>query len=264
MTKYIRFIPNRNAWPTAPDNSPLVRYGIVDGDTVFETDSFWSIDRGMEYNLSDVRLLPACWPTKIVCVGRNYVDHAKELGNPVPAEPLIFMKPLSSLIASGDKIVYPALSQLVSYEGEVGVVIGRQARHVSKDDAMQYVFGYTCVNDVTARDLQKKDGQWTRGKGFDTFCAVGPYIIPREEADFPSFRVRTFVDGEKKQDGSVMEMLFDVNAVIAYVSSFMTLEPGDLIATGTPPGVGPMQPGSRVQIDIEGLGVLENHVVAQG
>src|SRR5260370_19866238 len=234
MTKYIRFSPNRNAWPTAPDNSPLVRYGIVDRDTVFETESFWRIDRGMEYNLSDVRLVPACWPTKIVCVGRNYVDHAKELGNPVPAEPLIFMKPLSSLIASGDKIVYPALSQLVSYEGEVGVVIGRQARHVSKDDAMQYVFGYTCVNDVTARDLQKKDGQWTRGKGFDTFCPVGPCLVTPDEVEFSRLRVQTFVDGQKKQDGAVQEMLFDVDVIISYLSEFMNLDPRYLIATGTP------------------------------
>jgi 2-keto-4-pentenoate hydratase/2-oxohepta-3-ene-1,7-dioic acid hydratase in catechol pathway len=213
---------------------------------------------------SGARLLPPCSPTKIVCVGRNYPEHARELGNEPPKEPLIFLKPPSSLIASGDAIVYPKLSQRVDFEGELGVVIGKRARNVAGFDASSYILGYTCVNDVTARDLQKKDGQWTRGKGFDTFCAVGPYIIPRAEADFASFRVRTFVDGDKKQDGSVTEMLFDVNAVIAYVTSFMTLEPGDLIATGTPPGVGPMQPGSRVQIDIEGLGVLENHVVAQG
>jgi 2-keto-4-pentenoate hydratase/2-oxohepta-3-ene-1,7-dioic acid hydratase in catechol pathway len=260
MTKYIRFSPNRNAWPTAPDSSPLVRYGIVDGETVFETDSFWSIDRGMEYNLSDVRLLPACWPTKIVCVGRNYVDHAKELGNPVPVEPLIFMKPLSSLIASGDKIVYPALSQLVSYEGEVGVVIGRQARNVSKADAMQYVFGYTCVNDVTARDLQKKDGQWTRGKGFDTFCPVGPWVVPQAQVDFDSLRVKTWVNEECKQDGSVKDMIFSVSDIIAFVTQFMTLEPGDLIATGTPPGVGPLEPGATVRVEIEGIGALENTV----
>ncbi len=244
--KIIRYSLNPNTPPTAADSDPDVRHG-----------DYSELPSG-------ARLLPPCAPSKIVCVGRNYAEHAKELGNEVPAEPLIFLKPPSSLIASGDAIVYPKLSQRVDFEGELGVVIGKRARNVASADASSYILGYTCVNDVTARDLQKKDGQWTRGKGFDTFCAVGPYIIPREEADFPSFRVRTFVDGEKKQDGSVTEMLFDVNAVIAYVSSFMTLEPGDLIATGTPPGVGPMQPGSRVQIDIEGLGVLENHVVAQG
>jgi 2-keto-4-pentenoate hydratase/2-oxohepta-3-ene-1,7-dioic acid hydratase in catechol pathway len=244
--KIIRYSLNPNTPSTAPNSDPGVRHG-----------DYSELPPG-------ARLLPPCSPSKIVCVGRNYAEHAKELGNEVPAEPLIFLKPPSSLIASGDAIVYPKLSQRVDFEGELGVVIGKRARNVASDDALSYILGYTCVNDVTARDLQKKDGQWTRGKGFDTFCAVGPYIIPQAEADFVSFRVRTFVDGEKKQDGSVTEMLFSVNAVIAYVSSFMTLEPGDLIATGTPPGVGPMQPGSRVQIDIEGLGVLENHVVAQG
>jgi 2-keto-4-pentenoate hydratase/2-oxohepta-3-ene-1,7-dioic acid hydratase in catechol pathway len=199
-----------------------------------------------------------------VCVGRNYAEHAKELGNEVPQEPLIFLKPPSSLIASGDPIVYPKLSQRVDFEGELGVVIGQRARNVTSANAQSHILGYTCVNDVTARDLQKKDGQWTRGKGFDTFCAVGPYIIPREDADFASFRVRTIVDGETKQDGSVMDMLFSVNDIIAYITSFMTLEPGDLIATGTPPGVGPLQPGSTVKIDIAGLGVLQNSVVAEG
>lgn len=260
MTKYIRFSPNRNAWATAPDHSPLVRYGIVEGETVYETDSLWSTERGNEYNLSDVRLLPPCWPTKIVCVGRNYVDHAKELGNPVPVEPLIFMKPPSSLIASGDKIVYPPITQLVSYEGEVGVVMGRQARNVSKADAMQYVFGYTCVNDVTARDLQKKDGQWTRGKGFDTFCPVGPWVVPQQQVEFDSLRVKTWVNGECKQDGPVKDMIFSVSDIIAFVTAFMTLEPGDLIATGTPPGVGPLEPGATVRVEIEGIGALENTV----
>ena len=244
--KIIRYSLNPNTPSTAADSDPDVRHG-----------DYSELPAG-------ARLLPPCSPSKIVCVGRNYAEHAKELGNEVPAEPLIFLKPPSSLIASGDAIVYPKLSQRVDFEGELGVVIGKRARNVAGAEASSYILGYTCVNDVTARDLQKKDGQWTRGKGFDTFCAVGPYIIPRDEADFPSFRVRTFVDGDKKQDGSVTEMLFDVNAVIAYITSFMTLEPGDLIATGTPPGVGPMQPGSRVQIDIQGLGVLENHVVAQG
>jgi 2-keto-4-pentenoate hydratase/2-oxohepta-3-ene-1,7-dioic acid hydratase in catechol pathway len=244
--KITRYSLNPNTPSTAAYSDPDVRHG-----------DFSELPPG-------ARLLPPCFPSKIVCVGRNYAEHAKELGNEVPAEPLIFLKPQSSLIASGDAIVYPKLSQRVDFEGELGVVIGKRARNVTSAEAASYILGYTCVNDVTARDLQKKDGQWTRGKGFDTFCAVGPYIIPRDEADFTNFRVRTFVDGEKKQDGSVSEMLFDVNAVIAYISSFMTLETGDLIATGTPPGVGPLQPGSRVQIDIKGLGVLENHVVAQG
>ena len=243
--KIIRYSLNPLTPPTATDSDPDVRHG------------------DLSELPSQARLLPPCSPSKIVCVGRNYAEHAKELGNEVPQEPLIFLKPPSSLIASGDAIVYPKLSQRVDFEGELGVVIGRRARNVPSADADLYILGYTCVNDVTARDLQKKDGQWTRGKGFDTFCAVGPCIVRREEADFKSFRVQTFVNGEKKQDASVAEMLFGVNDVIAYVSAFMTLEPGDLIATGTPPGVGPLQPGSKVQIVIDGIGVLENTVVAQ-
>ncbi len=209
------------------------------------------------------RLLPPCIPSKIVCVGRNYAEHAKELGNEVPAEPTIFLKPPSSLIASGDVIVYPRLSQRLDYEGELGVVVGRRARNVKSSDAAAYILGYTCVNDVTARDLQRKDGQWTRGKGYDTFCPVGPCIVPRDEVDLAGLRVRTFVDGEKKQDASVTEMMFSVDDIIAYVSGFMTLEPGDLIATGTPSGVGPLQPGSQVRIEIDGVGVLENTVASE-
>jgi len=207
------------------------------------------------------RLLPPCAPSKIVCVGRNYPEHARELGNEPPKEPLIFLKPPSSLIASGDSIVYPALSERVDFEGELGVIIGKRARHVKTADAASYVLGYTCVNDVTARDLQKKDGQWTRGKGFDTFCAVGPSMTPREDVDEATLTVRTYVDGEKKQEAPVSEIMFSVDAIISYVSEFMTLEPGDLIATGTPPGVGPLRPGSQVRVEIDGVGVLENAVI---
>jgi 2-keto-4-pentenoate hydratase/2-oxohepta-3-ene-1,7-dioic acid hydratase in catechol pathway len=197
-------------------------------------------------------------------VGRNYAEHAKEMGVDVPAEPTIFLKPLSSLIASGDSIVYPRLTERLDYEGEIGVVIGRRARIVKSADAAAYILGYTPVNDVTARDLQRKDGQWTRGKGFDTFCPVGPYIVPRDEVNLATLRVRTLVDGELKQDAGIQEMIFSVNDIIAYISAFMTLEPGDLIATGTPSGVGPLQPGSRVRVEIEGVGVLENPVVSEG
>jgi 2-keto-4-pentenoate hydratase/2-oxohepta-3-ene-1,7-dioic acid hydratase in catechol pathway len=243
--KIIRYSLNPDTPSNTSDANPDVKYGRLD-----------VLPAG-------ARLLPPCAPTKIVCVGRNYAEHAKELGNEVPAEPLIFLKPPSSLIASGDTIVYPKLSQRVDFEGELGVVIGKRARRVKSSEADGYILGYTCVNDVTARDLQKKDGQWTRGKGFDTFCPVGPCIVPREEADFAGFRIRTIVDGETKQDGSPAEMLFSVNDIISYVSAFMTLEPGDLIATGTPPGVGPLQPGSRVRIEIAGIGALENTVVSE-
>lgn len=236
-------------------------FGLLDVDTVYESSSLGSTVRGAAHSLSSTQLLVPTVPTKIVCVGRNYRDHAKELNNPVPAEPLIFLKPPSSLIASGEAIVYPELSESVHHEAELGVVISKLARNVRADDAWQYALGFTCVNDVTARDLQKKDGQWTRGKGFDTFCPCGPHIVRREDVDFDSLRVKAVVDGEVRQDGPVRDMIFSVPTVIAYVTQFMTLEPGDLIATGTPAGVGPLLPGQTVSIEIEGVGVLRNRVV---
>jgi 2-keto-4-pentenoate hydratase/2-oxohepta-3-ene-1,7-dioic acid hydratase in catechol pathway len=241
----IRYSLNPDTPPTATDSDPDVRRGSLD-----------SLPAG-------ARLLPPCAPSKIVCVGRNYAEHAKELGNEVPQEPLLFLKPPSSLIASGDAIVYPKLSQRVDFEGELGVVIGKRARKVQAADAGNYILGYTIVNDVTARDLQRKDGQFTRGKGFDTFCAVGPCMVPKKEANFAGFRIRTLVNGDVKQEGSVTEMLFSVDAIIAYITAVMTLEPGDLIATGTPPGVGPMEPGWKVRVEIAGIGILENAVVAE-
>jgi len=243
--KIIRYTLNRSIPAWAPDAYPDVRHG--------------------DWNElpSDARLLPPCSPTKIVCVGRNYAEHAKEMGADVLAEPTIFLKPPSSLIASGDAIVYPRLTQRLDYEGELGVVIGRRARKVKSADADAYILGYTPVNDVTARDLQRKDLQWTRGKGFDTFCPVGPYIVPHDEVNLNDLRVRTFIDGQKKQDAAITEMIFSVNDIIEYVSAFMTLEPGDLIATGTPSGVGSLQPGSQVRVEIEGVGVLENTVIAE-
>src|SRR5262249_16897749 len=215
MTKYVRFSPNRNAPPTSPDGSPFANYGILEGNTVALTDSLWSRDKQDEFSLSDVRLLPPVWPSKIVCVGRNYADHAKELGNPIPAEPLLFYKPVSSLIASGDAIVYPKkITQSVSFEGEVGLVIGRTARNVAESEASKYIFGYTIINDITARDLQKKDGQWARAKGCDTFCPVGPWIVPHNEVTFENLRIRSWVNGEQKQDGSVRDMIFSPGVII--------------------------------------------------
>jgi 2-keto-4-pentenoate hydratase/2-oxohepta-3-ene-1,7-dioic acid hydratase in catechol pathway len=257
MTRIVRFSLHKDLPPTAPDNAE-VRYGQLEGEEIHER-----TPGGFVHKLADVRLLPPCAPTKIVCVGRNYAEHARELGNEVPAEPLIFLKPPSSLLASGDEIVYPRLSQRVDFEGELGVVIGRQARRVSRADALEHVLGYTVVNDVTARDLQKKDGQWTRGKGFDTFCPVGPWMVPVNGVDLSSLRVRTRLDGVVKQDAPVTDMIFPVADIITYVTQFLTLEPGDLIATGTPPGVAPMQPGSLVEVEIEGIGVLRNSVVPE-
>ncbi|MBY0508136.1 MAG: fumarylacetoacetate hydrolase family protein [Bryobacteraceae bacterium] len=212
---------------------------------------------------TDVKLLPPVSPSKIVCVGRNYAAHAKELGNDIPTEPLIFMKPPSSLIAAGDAIVHPAISQRVDFEGEIGVVIGRRARNVKGGEAFDYVRGYTIVNDVTARDLQKKDGQWTRGKGFDTFCPVGPYEIPARDIDFSKLALETLLNGERRQHGNVSQLIFSLGDILEFVTRFMTLEPGDLIATGTPEGVGPMQPGDSVTVRIDGLGTLTNPVIRE-
>jgi 2-keto-4-pentenoate hydratase/2-oxohepta-3-ene-1,7-dioic acid hydratase in catechol pathway len=253
MTRYIRFTLDPLVPMTASDADPRVIKGVTDGESVRGAD-------GNAYALKQVRLLPAVSPSKIVCVGRNYAEHAKELGNEVPKEPLIFLKPPSSLNAHGSPVSYPALSQRVDFEGELGVVIGRRARRIQAADYLKYVAGYTIVNDVTARDLQKKDGQWTRGKGFDTFCPVGPWWAPKEEVEFDALRVITRVNGEVRQEAPVTDMLFSVGAVLEFISQCMTLEPGDLIATGTPPGVGPVQPGDCVQVEIPGLGILENLV----
>ena len=264
MTRYVRFSLNPSAPPTAPDHVPGVKYGIVEDGTVHETEPMWGSRRGgISHALAEVRLLPPACPTKIVCVGRNYVEHAKELGNPLPEEPLIFLKPVSSLAAPGDAIIYPAISQCLHYEGELGVVIGRRARNVAAEEAADCIFGYTCINDVTARDLQKKDGQWTRGKGFDTFCPVGPWAVPKDEIALEQLRLCTRVNGQVRQNAPVTDMIFSVDDIIAFVTRFMTLEPGDLIATGTPPGVGSLEVGSRVEIEIEGIGILQNSVVRE-
>jgi len=200
-------------------------------------------------------------PSKIVCVGRNYREHAAELGNKMPDEPLLFLKAPSAIISSGDEIVLPSASQQVEHEGELGVVIGRVARNIrSGEDPLSYVLGYTCVNDVTARDLQRKDVQFTRGKSFDTFCPVGPWI--ETDIDPANVSVETRLNGEVKQKGNTADMAFPVAFLIRYISEIMTLYPGDLIATGTPAGVSRMKPGDIVEVEVAGIGVLRNQVVS--
>ena len=206
----------------------------------------------MKRDLSEIH------PTKIICIGRNYADHARELGNEAPAEPLLFLKPPSALLASGGTIVRPAISNRVDHEGELAMVIGRRARNVSRAGWREYVLGFTCANDVTARDVQKKDVQFTRGKGFDTFCPVGPHV--ETELDVSNLRVQTRVNGQVRQDGNTSQMIFDCGFLIEYITSVMTLEPGDLILTGTPAGVGPLEKGDVVEVEIEGIGVLRNDV----
>ena len=204
------------------------------------------------------RELSEIHPTKIICIGRNYADHARELGNEAPAEPLLFLKPPSALLASGGTIVRPAISNRVDHEGELAMVIGRRARNVPRAGWREYVLGFTCANDVTARDLQKKDVQFTRGKGFDTFCPVGPHV--ETELDVSNLRVQTRVNGQVRQDGNTSQMIFDCAFLLEYITSVMTLEPGDLILTGTPAGVGPLEKGDVVEVEIEGIGVLRNDV----
>lgn len=210
--------------------------------------------------LSAADLLPPVSPGKIVCVGRNYRDHAKELGNEVPAEPLLFFKPPSSLLKPGGVIVAPPASSRVDFEGELALVIGRRMTKLNPDaNWRDYVRGYTLANDVTARDLQKKDGQWTRAKGFDTFCPVGPWVS--DEVDPESgLTLETRVNGELRQHGSTADFLFSIPQLLAYISAAITLEPGDLVLTGTPAGVGPLASGDRVDVSIAGLGVLSNSV----
>lgn len=200
-------------------------------------------------------------PTKIVCVGRNYVAHAKELGNEVPERPMLFLKPPSALVASGAPIVLPAASERVEYEGEIGVVIGRTLRHASAAEAESAIRGFTCINDVTARDLQKTDGQWGRAKGFDTFCPAGPVVA--EGLDWRTLQLTTRVNGEVRQQGASTDMNFSIPELLAYISGVMTLEPGDYVATGTPAGVGPLAAGDVVEVEISGVGVLSNPVVAE-
>ena len=200
-------------------------------------------------------------PGKIVCVGRNYVDHAKELGNEVPKEPLIFLKPPSSVIASGAPIVLPEQSNRVEFEGEIGVIVGSRLKFASEDEALRSIRGLIAVNDVTARDLQKSDGQWTRAKGFDTFCPIG-----EESAALPdlnSIEVITRVNGEERQRGKSSDMVFSIPAILAYISRVMTLEPGDLVATGTPAGVGPLSAGDVVEVEIVGISKVSNPVSAR-
>lgn len=246
------------------ESRPQVRAGIIEGNTILEihgelwgsrelTGKTWALDR--------VQLLPPSVPSKIVCVGRNYLDHAKELGNGAPKQPLIFLKPPSSVIAPEEPIVMPRISQRVDYEGELAIVIGRRcSKLLDSDDVQPYILGYTCLNDVTARDLQKLDVQFTRAKGFDTFCPFGPVLQTQLEPS--GVTVETFLNGVRKQSGHTSQMIFPLDAIIRFIAQVMALEPGDVIATGTPAGVSPVAPGDVVEISVSGIGTLRNPVVA--
>jgi len=231
---------------------------VLDSDPLYRSAQF----TGEKLQLADVRLLAPVIPrSKVVCVGRNYAAHAAELGNDVPQQPMIFLKPNTSVIGPRDGIVYPEQTNDLHFEGELAIVIGRICRDLPKERVNEVIFGYTIANDVTARDLQKSDGQWARAKGYDTFCPLGPWITT--ELDASDLRVSTELNGEPKQDGRTSQFIFDIPEVLAYITSFTTLLPGDVVLTGTPAGVGPMLPGDEVAVSIEGLGTLTNKVIVR-
>ncbi|MEA2161920.1 MAG: hypothetical protein QOK37_47 [Thermoanaerobaculia bacterium] len=240
-----------------------VAIGVADGDRIVRYTGRDATALGQATShaipLATAELLPPVVPTKIVAVGRNYAEHAKELGNEAPSEPIIFLKPPSALLSPNGTIVRPRQSQRVDFEGELAIVIGSTARNITAADWRSVVLGFACANDVTARDLQKKDVQFTRGKSFDTFCPMGPCI--ETDLDPSSLSLRTRVNGETKQDGNTRDMVFDCGVIIEFITSVMTLHPGDVILTGTPAGVGPLVAGDRVEVEIEGIGVLRNVVV---
>lgn len=255
--RILRFAANSNA-----DLGSDPHYGVLNEENsilVLRGDPIYTglVPTETKIHLDEVRLLAPVLPrSKVVCIGKNYADHAKEMGGEVPAEPIIFLKPNTSVIGPGETINWPAMSDRIDYEGELALVIGRICKDVPKERAHEVIFGYTIANDVTARDLQSRDGQWTRAKGFDTFCPLGPWI----ETDYnvSDQQIKTSVDGEIKQDSDLSHMIFDIPTIINFVSSVMTLFPGDVILTGTPSGIGPMKAGAKVTVEIEGIGALTN------
>jgi 2-keto-4-pentenoate hydratase/2-oxohepta-3-ene-1,7-dioic acid hydratase in catechol pathway len=230
-------------------------YGEVDDGKVASVEGSF-----MECELSDLEILPPSTPSKVVCVGLNYHDHAKELGLSVPDEPILFIKPPSSVIGQHGKIMCPKISKRVDYEAELAIVIGKRCKNITYDRAYDVIAGFTCFNDVTARDLQQKDGQWTRSKSFDTFAPVGPFVVPVEDFNPENASIATRVNGDVMQDSNISNLIFDIPYLLEFISGIMTLEVGDIIATGTPPGVGELHPGDVVEVEIEGIGTLVNEV----
>ncbi len=240
-----------------------IKWAVIEGEGVREMDGdpfghFHLTPRTK--SIEDVRLLSPCLPSKIVALGLNYRDHAEEMKLVIPKEPLLFLKPSTSVIGTGEAIVYPKMSKRVDYEAELGVVIGKTAKSVPEEKAGEYILGYTCLNDVTARDLQPKDGQWTTAKGFDTFAPIGPWIVT--DIDPNHLDVASYLNGERRQHSNTKNLIFGPRQLVSFISQVMTLLPGDVIATGTPSGIGPMVVGDKIDVVIEGIGTLSNHVVA--
>jgi 2-keto-4-pentenoate hydratase/2-oxohepta-3-ene-1,7-dioic acid hydratase in catechol pathway len=265
--KVCRFQPRdsarKNSGQTPAQAYASSQAGILEGDVIREiSGEIWGERKptGRQFRVAEVSFLPPSWPTKIICMAKNYVDHAAEMNSEAPKQPIIFSKPPSAIIAPEDEIVLPRISKRVDYEGELAFIIGRRCSHPrSTEDIRPYIGGYTCLNDVTARDLQRLDGQYTRGKGFDTFCPFGPIV----ETEHPSedTTIETFVNGAKKQSARVADMVFGIEVIFRWIAEAMTLEPGDLIATGTPAGVGPLVAGDVVEVRVGGIGTLRNTVV---
>jgi len=237
-------------------------YGVLNGDVIdgIEGTPYRQFRySNLHYNSNEVKLLAPCVPSKIVALGLNYHSHAQELQMPIPEEPLIFLKPSTAVIGPEDEIVYPEVSQRVDYEGELAIVIKSRAYRVPVEKALNYILGYTCFNDVTARDLQQKDKQWTRSKSFDTFAAMGPCI--ETELDHRNVSIETYLNGELRQRGNTSDLIFSVPQIVSAISHIMTLLAGDVIATGTPRDIGPMKPGDTVEVKIPSIGILRNYVV---
>jgi 2-keto-4-pentenoate hydratase/2-oxohepta-3-ene-1,7-dioic acid hydratase in catechol pathway len=247
-------------------SSGKIKYGVWEGETIqgyrgdpFCTSEKFSPDK-TAYKINEVKLLAPCEPSKIVCLGLNYRSHIQETGFQEPDEPLMFLKPSTSVIGPEDYVVLPsfAVKSRIDYEGEVGVVIGKEAKDVAEKDALEYILGYTCVNDVSARYYQKKDVQWTRAKGFDTFCPIGPCIANLENPD--KIELQTIVNGQTRQSSDTSYLIFSIRKLVSFISGVMTLLPGDVISTGTPEGIGPLQAGDVVEITVEGVGTLKHFV----
>ncbi len=242
----------------------LVKWGVVEEGMIREMEGdpfthFHLTSRAKQ--MGEVKLLSPCLPSKIVALGLNYRDHAEEVKMDLPEEPILFIKPSTSVIGPGDAIIYPKMSRRVDYEAELAVVIKKVAKAVSLERAGEYILGYTCFNDVTARDLQPKNGQWTKSKSFDTFAPIGPWIVT--DLDPHHLEISTYLNGERRQHSNTRYLLFGPLQLVSYISNIMTLLPGDVIATGTPSGIGPMLIGDRVDVTIEGIGTLTNYVVAE-
>lgn len=238
-----------------------VSYGLVEDSMVYRIsgDIFNEYKVTEEkFELSDIKLLAPCKPSKIVAVGINYRDHAVEMNNDLPEDPVLFIKPSTAVIGPEDKIIRPQMSHRVDYEAELGLVIGKQAKNIEPNEAFQYVLGATCFNDVTARDLQAKDGQWTRAKSFDTFAPMGPFIVT--DLDYNNIDIELVLNGETKQKSNTSYFITKAHEIVSYISRIMTLYPGDVIATGTPSGVGPLSKGDVVEVRLRGVGILRNHV----